>query len=372
MNSINSHNNLIIEILSFDYGKAFGYQEYIFNLLNYFKEHRNDINYKHVLIICKHQDINFFLKYKPELDIQSFKINNAIEKYITLNTLSFKLKLSSQDCILFTNNYSSLIKRCKHVLVIHDLLYLRPNYMPNKLFRIQRHLFIPRSIYLADKVIGITNWVKEDIVTQFKIRESNKVTAIYNYFNFKKYNIEQASQEVKDYCYNNRYFLVVSSNARHKNLDKILDAFNIFCSNNQTIKLLFIGKITGYVKEKYNTLSTQVQNRISNMYNISNADLGYLYIHANAFISATLFEGLGMPIVEALYFNTPALVSNIDVVKEVTLGKAEYFAPNDINSLANLMQSKVQSVRLNTSNDIKRIYSTQNTVAKYIDLLNNI
>lgn len=363
---------LIIEALSFDYGRAFGFQEYLFNILNYFQNHRKEIYYDQIIIVCKQNDSKIFKKYIPEISVYSFKIKNPIHKYYVLNTLSWKLHLTSQDCIIFTNNYSSLIKRCKHILVIHDLLYLRPQYIPNLPFRIQRHLFIPRSISIADKIIGISQWVRKDIIEHFKLKNPEKVVAIYNYFDFNKYLIGSPSQSIINYCKSYKFFLIVSSNAKHKNLDKILDAFKLFCQKENSIRLLVVGKISGYVKEKYNTLPTDIQNRITNVYNISNADLGYLYTHTNAFISATLFEGLGMPIVEALYFNTPTLVSDIEVIKEVTAGKALYFPPNNVKFLSNLMLAQIQYIPNETSNIMKNMYSEKNTVAKYISLLNNI
>lgn len=363
---------LIIEVLSFDYGKAFGYQEYIFNMLNYFRSHKNEIKYENMVIACKSQDAEIFKKFHPEFTICSFDIKNAIQKYIVLNTLSWKLNLRSDDCILFTNNYSSLIKRCKHILVIHDLLYLRPQYIHNLPFRIQRHLFIPRSVLIADKIIGISKWVKKDIIEHFNIKESDKVVAIYNYFNFKKYLVEKPTTQIVNFCKSHKFFLVVSSNSKHKNLDKVLEAFDIFCKTESQIELLIVGKISGYVKEKYNTLSKEVQSRIINFYNITNADLGLLYTKANAYISATLFEGLGMPIVESLFFDTPAIVSNIEVVKEVTAGKALYFSPNDIYSLSQLMTMNVEYKKNETSSIIQEMYSEKNTIAQYIQLINSI
>lgn len=363
---------LIIEALSFDYGRAFGFQEYLFNLLDYFYNHSSEFTYDKLYIICKLDDERFFKKYTHVFTIKSYKVKNFLHKYFILNTFSYDLKLTRNDCILFTNNYSSLIKRCKHALVIHDLLYLRKEYMPNKLFRIQRSIFIPRSIYLADKVVGITKWVANDIVTQFNIKQSNKVIHIYNYFNFGKYKGGDVSSKIKDYCNNNSFFLVVSANAKHKNLNKVIDAFELFCNKENNTQLLFVGKISGYIKERYDILPMNIQQRISNFYNISNYDLGYLYCHAKAFISATLFEGLGMPIVESLYFNTPTIVSNINVIKEVTLGKANYFPPMDHILLSQLMLRENGNRRQETKELMENMYSENNTVAKYIKTLNEL
>lgn len=365
----NNQRILVVEALSYDYGVGFGYQEFLFNILRYFKVHRAELQFTSVKLACKSTDKHYFEFLEPEIKVYDFHIKNTFHKYYVLNTIGKRMNLKKHDTILFTNNYSALTKQCKHILVIHDLLYLRKDFIPNKAFRMQRGLFVPHSIEIADKIIAISRWVKSDIEKQFNVPSPNKVQAIYNYFDFNKYNEGEPTEEIVSFCKHHEYFLAVSANAKHKNLITIFKAFEEFSKTSSSVYLVLVGKLHGALKSYYENLDDDIKDKVTFFYNISNADLGCLYKHARAFISATLFEGLGMPLVEAMYFNIPTIVSDIDVVREVTLNKAIYFPPKDTAKLCCLMKEKYPNGNLKT--EVKELYSEENTVKCYVELVNS-
>lgn len=362
---------LVIEALSLNYGKAFGFQEYLFNLLRYIKLHRNEVEVEKIIIACKERDRRAFESFQPEIEIKSFKIENTLYRYFILNTLYWKMNLSEEDLILFTNNYSALTKHCKHLLVIHDLLYLRKEYMPNKAFRIQRDLFVPRSAKIADCVIGISEWVKKDIIDNFSLKNKEKVVAIYNFFNFEKFKKEPDSAII-DAVNGKNYFLVVASSDVHKNTITTLQAYKKYVEDEGDRYLVIIGKLSNKLSLFVESFEKHIKSKIINLNGISNGSLRYLYQNASAYISATLFEGLGMPIVEAMYFGLPCIVSDIEVVKEVTAGKAIYFNALDIDELANYMKSVDTHKRPQQIGIMKDMYSEKNTVQKYVRLVNGL
>ena len=107
--------------------------------------------------------------------------------------------------------------------------------------------------------------------------------------------------------------------------------------------------------------------------NISNEELSLFYQKSKAYISTSLFEGLGMPIVEAMYFNLPVILSNCSsVFYEISLNKGFYFDPLDVNMLVKRMfEVQNKNIVVNYSSEIKELYSSKNTSAKYIDLINS-
>ncbi len=362
---------LVIEALSLNYGKYYGFQEYLLNILRYFKKHRLDIQADRVVIACKNVDRKVFEAFAPELEIQALLVKNTLHRYYVLNTLGKRMNLDKDDIILFTNNYSALTRQCKHILVIHDLLYLRKEYMPNRAFRLQRNLFVPRSVKIADKVIAISKWVKQDIEEQFNVKAPNKVIAIYNYFDFNKFYKGEPSQKIIDLCKGRDYFLVVCSGAVHKNTVTTLKAYDEYIRRGGTKDLLVIGGLDDYLLDIISEFDISVRNHILSCCHVSNSDLCHIYQHASAYISATLFEGLGMPIVEALFFGIPCIVSDIPVIKEVTLGHASFFYPLDYEALCTLMEQATIPHQRTETMYIKDIYSTDNTVKRYIcDVIN--
>lgn len=365
-------NTLVIETLGLTYQGNYGYQEYLFNILDYFYENRDMLKFDRIIIACREDNILVFQKYSNKFEIKSFRCSNIIIKYWILNNLCASLFLNKHDVIFFTNNYSSFFKRCIHILVIHDLLYLRKKYMPSILFRLQRRLFIPISVKLADKIIAISQWVETDIKEHFNIKDQSKTIAIYNYFNFKKYELGFVDSEIISLVGQKKFFLVVSSSSLHKNVITVFKAFLAFCNNNNEANLVYVGNIFGNLKCFYEQLHSDIKSKIMIVNTISNDSLGYLYKKTCGYISASLFEGLGMPIVEAMYFNAPVIVSDIAVIREITRNYALYFPPTDHLALCQLME-KVYSEgeKYKTQSLAIDLFSEENTVKLYIKEINN-
>lgn len=365
--------NLFIEALSLEYNKTFGYREYLFNLLNCLNRKLGDLQFQTCTIICKEEDEQHFKAFE-NLKVKSIRISGRFYKYYVLNRLDHIIKISPNDIVLFTNNYSSLRKYCKFVLVIHDLLYLRKDYCPDFLFRFQRHLFIPRSVRIADKIVAISKFVKDDIVDAFNV-DGTKVDVIHNYFRFDKYeDISDTvfSPSVNDSISPLSYFVVVSSNNPHKNTITILKAYAKYLKQSEKkTKLVVIGTFPQEFVEFCQENIVDYNQYIHRLYNISNKDLGRLYQKAVAYISSTLFEGLGMPIVEAMYFNTPIVLSDIQVLHETSNNNGFYFDPLNENQLCSILLSFDRSnTRPNYRNIVLDLYSERNTVDKYVEVLN--
>jgi glycosyltransferase involved in cell wall biosynthesis len=196
---------------------------------------------------------------------------------------------------------------------------------------------------------------------------------IYNYFNFKKFEVGFADSKIVALTYPEKFFLVVSSNTFHKNVITVFKSFADFCKTNDASNLICVGSISGCLKDFYDQLPSNVKNRIIPLHSINNASLGYLYKKTCGYISATMFEGLGMPIVEAMYFNAPVLVSDIEVVREVSSNKAMYFSPLDYLGLSRLMKKVFfEKKKYDTQPIIKDMFSEHNTVDQYIKEINSL
>jgi glycosyltransferase involved in cell wall biosynthesis len=360
---------LYIDALSYKKNKAFGYQEYLFNLMDYFYENRSNLLFENIEIVCDLTQYNSFAKYSKSFTINCFKVPTLFSRLVVQLLLPFLLKVKKNDTLLFTGNYSSFIKKCKQVLVIHDLLYLRKELLPDLLFRFQRRIFVPRSVDISDVVIAISDFTRKDILNNIRTSSEKSTVRIYNFFNFKKYELISASDNK---YINNKYFLCVSSDAYHKNVITILKAYEKFCHNNHEIDLCLVGSLSGGdALFFYNQLEGTVKQRIHLYSCISNKEISMLYAGCEAYISASFFEGLGMPIVEAMYFNVPLILSNLDVCHEVTGDMAVFFNPNSIGELCQII-SNGDYKRFDTRSFVLDKYSSANTSQKYIEVLNSL
>jgi glycosyltransferase involved in cell wall biosynthesis len=155
-----------------------------------------------------------------------------------------------------------------------------------------------------------------------------------------------------------------------------LKAFKEICKKGLNYILIFVGspkKMYFEDKKYYEHLDESVKKKIVFLEKVSNSSLAYLYKNCSFFVTSTLFEGLGMPIVEALYFNAPTVVSDIEVCREVTLNRALYFNPSSPEELIQVLEEyKYNIPRPNLQNRIIEMFSEKNTSQKYINIINGI
>jgi len=368
---------LVIDCLIFEYGKAPGYQEYLFNLLDYFKINRNKFIVEKIILIIRENQKKYFLEYENIFNIHAFSIKNIIGQHFYQNLVEKLLKLDKQDIILYTYGYSSIWRKCKKILVIHDLQYIHyPRYF-SLARRIQRNIFVPLSIYTADVIVAISNETKKDIINNFKNIKS-PIKVIYNYCNFKKFNVKNENNnyiKLKNII-NNKYFLSVSSLAPHKNIIILIKAFLNIVKNYSNIRLVLVGSkknLPSYIKKLID--DSIYGDRIIFTDYIDNYSVGMLYRNSLAFILPTLFEGFGMPIAEALYFNIITILSDINICHEIAEDKAYYFNPTDINKLEEYLNlviiNKIKPID-GESNLILQKLSEKNTTEKYIEIINEL
>lgn len=358
---------LIIDALAFEYGKSFGYQEYLLNLIDYFYANRSKILYEEIIIVCVKSQQKYFLKYSDCLKIKGLNCHSIYIRLLMQTLMPLILSLKECDLVLYTANYSSLIKRSPHILVIHDLLFKRKSLFPYRLMRLQRLFYLPKSIKKADKIIAISNFTAND-VTQYYPSCKKKIVSIYNYFNFTKF---FSSQEIET---ENEYFISVCSNAVHKNTLVVLKAFKSYCMNGGKYDLVLVGALKDGSETNlyYEKLPDSIKLGIKIYDKITNSLLAGLYQNAKAYISASLFEGLGMPIVEAMYFNIPVILSDDIVFREVSLNKGFYFNPLKPEDLVDRMfyVQNHPKMKFNYQEEILDLYSEQNTSQRYVDLFN--
>lgn len=359
-------NRLVIDLLNIEKGKAYGYQEYIFNLLAYFYQHRDEILYDRIIIWCKSTAAGMFDDFKDKFEIAEFTYSSYLKRHWLQTVLPIKYRLNGEDLLFSPGNISGVIKCSKEILTIHDLLYKRKRWLPNKMMRWQRELLIPISIKKADRIIAISQFTKADIEYYYP-QAKGKIEVIYNSFNFNKYN----SEKIFDLGY--KYFLSISTSIDYKNQKTILDAFCTYCNKGGENRLVIVSKLNkrSEAANVYNSLPQSIKNRIMWKSHISNSELGELYRGASCFVSASKFEGLGMPVVEAMSFGIPVLLSDIPPHREVSMNKGEYFEATNVVELAEKML-KIDFRKQNYSSEIRKIYSQEHTSVRYIKMFNAI
>lgn len=233
------------------------------------------------------------------------------------------------------------IKTC---VTIHDLIFLRH---PEWYKPIDRTLYNKKFKYAAihaDKVIAISQQTKADIIAYYGIAPE-KIDVIYQgchpAFKQMRSTEEKLALRLK-YNLPEQFILNVGSIEPRKNAFQLVKAVE-----NLEIPLVLIGKDTKYSAE----IKTYVQqkgltNRVFIMQGFSMEELATIYTMADIFVYPSLYEGFGIPIIEALYSGTPVITNRSGVFPEAGGAFSYYIDPQNVEEMSYAIDSVLNSTAM--------------------------
>lgn len=222
-------------------------------------------------------------------------------------------------------------KPIKKTVTIHDLIFLRfPQYY--SFFDRKIHFWkFKKAAEQADLIIAISEQTKRDIIQFLKVPEE-KIRVVYQgcHQAFKENQTEEFLKSVKEkYNLPERFILNVGTVEERKNLLNIVKAIN-----GTKIPLVVIGKKTKYFKKVQKFLKkNKLENQVQYLENVSMEELAAIYKLADVFVYPSFFEGFGIPVIEALYSNTPVITSNLSCLPEAGGPNSVYVNPHNFEDI---------------------------------------
>lgn len=287
---------------------------------------------------------------------------------------------------MFFPTYIRAINSIRNVKVISNIHDLQFKHYPNYFSRTQRlvfNLFYPISLKKSDRLIAISNYVKDDILNYFGHIPSDKITTIYNPIDFESLDLIATNENVDILTKYNldkgNYILSVASLLPHKNIPTLIKAFSNLITEYPGLKLVLVG-VKGKSLDKIEKLIKElkiIKNVIIPGF-VNDEELSALYSNAKVFVSSSVFEGFGMPPVEAMYKKIPTITTNCASLPEVTLHKATYYKnPYDDKELSNAIREVIMNppseLELQEISDlIKDRYSFERIAKMYINLFESV
>lgn len=230
----------------------------------------------------------------------------------------FLLNLCSTAPIYYSNQ----------IITHHDITYIRYPKSFSLAFRTLYRLIIPQILKHSKGLITVSNFSKNEISQYYKY-PLEKIHIIYNAVNQNFKPKENFSSESKKSS-STKYLLAVSSNNYHKNFKGLVEAFSLI-SKDIDVKLLIVGN---YDSKSFKHIKLDsLNNRVKFVGRISDQELIKLYQSAEAFIFPSLYEGFGIPPLEAQACGCPVLASNVASIPEILQASSLFFDPLDINSM---------------------------------------
>ncbi|GEM53815.1 glycosyltransferase family 4 protein [Flavobacterium branchiophilum] len=263
---------------------------------------------------------NKIFQYFYNLWRQYFVVNDLINDNVNIyHGLSGELPFGLQSTAI------------KSVVTIHDLIFL---HHPHFYKWIDRKIYtykFKKAAQNADKIIAISEQTKSDIMQFFKIKE-NKIEVIYqgchNIFKEKSTDSEKI-ELLKKLDLPETFILNVGTIEARKNIFQVVKAIK-----DTSIPLVILGKKTKYCLEIEQYISdNQMNDQVFFINGLSHQELATLYQLATLFVYPSLFEGFGIPIIEALYSKVPVITSKDGVFPEAGGPFSAYIDPNNCDEI---------------------------------------
>lgn len=233
--------------------------------------------------------------------------------------------------------------KVKKVVTIHDLIFIKfPQLYP----------YIDRKIYFkkfysacksADKIIATSNQTKLDIIKYFNVSE-NKIVVIYQSCNitFKKKINELDKQAIlKKYNLPENYILTVGTVEQRKNALNVLKALYYFDLNTNYV---LVGRKTPYAQEIIDYAAKHnISEKLHIIENVTNEDLPGIYQMSRLFVYPSVYEGFGIPVIEAFNSGIPVITGEIGSTAEIGGDAALQVDPHNSKSIGTGIKSVLES-----------------------------
>jgi glycosyltransferase involved in cell wall biosynthesis len=228
---------------------------------------------------------------------------------------------------------------CPAVVTIHDCIHLMfPEYLPNRAAYLYARTFMTLAARRSARVLTVSEASKRDILQYFRV-PPERIEVIYNGIDERFWSApaEDAVERVRQRYQLNDPFILYTGNIKpHKNLVRLIEAFQrLRRSGLDQVKLLIIGdEISKYATLRRAVHRHKLHKHVRFHGFVPDETLAILYRLAAAFVFPSLYEGFGLPPLEAMASGTPVVTSNVSSLPEVVGDAALLIDPYDVDAIA--------------------------------------
>jgi len=328
--------------------KRVGISEYAFQLLSQFSD-------------VKQQEITFevYLKDKPlpHLPAESDRWHYTVfgpKKLWTQFALPLRLYTHSKKPNIFLSltHYAPRFSPVPTVVSVMDLSYLYFPEMFNKSDLLQLRNWTAYSVKKAKKVLTISNSSRDDIIKEYNLAKDKVAVThlgIKETVSLTPHIYSMNTLKAK-YALSDNYILFVGTLQPRKNISRLIKAFAKVLKTEKApddLQLIIVGR-KGWLYEEILETPKElgIEHRVSFLENVQDDELPLFYKHALCYVLPSLYEGFGLPVLEAMQQGCPVITSNVSSLPEAGGDAALYVDPEDVGDIAEKITKLITNDKL--------------------------
>ena len=248
------------------------------------------------------------------------KMSEANQRYVLKKLLERDIDVFHPT---YYDHYYLDVIRKPFVITIHDMIYEKYTgfFPPDDPTPYEKRILIER----ADRIIAISQKTKEDILYYNKIDE-NKIDVVYHGIDLNKTIIYEDNMVLPA-----EYVLYVGSRFGYKNFPLFVEAFSYLSTKKKKLKLIVVGSALGLAEKELLYRNSILEKTVQ--MSVTDSQLNTLYKNAIMLVYPSLYEGFGLPILEAFKNECPVLLSRASCFPEIAGDSAAFFEPTSAESL---------------------------------------
>lgn len=308
-----------------------------------YKARRRKIDRSFVVTRGQSED---FMKYAESFNLpQCYSIANVLYKKLSLKTqISVPEKV---DIWHATYPLPMQIRGAKKITTVHDLIPLRLPYATlddkeNFYFKIRD------AVKESELIVTVSENSKQDLLTYFDEADPDKIVVTYQPVALEP--LEASKREVSEFLERysleaQKYFLFVGAIEPKKNVGRLIDAY---AALDTSFPLVIVGKKGWLWEDELARISAVAdgrnpQKQVKLLEYVPSSSLRYLYSGAFCLVFPSLYEGFGLPPIEAMNFGCPVITSNVSCLPEICGDAALYVDPYDVSDIKSKMEGLLSS-----------------------------
>ncbi len=292
------------------------------------------------------------VKFHKRIFLPVYKRDDLIRK-IWWEKYLLPRKVKQDGCEIFLSLYQSttiLPKKVKHLMIVHDII---PKFFPQYLNNWRKKLYqelVEDSIKKIDKIIAVSHRSEKDLIKHLGI-DPKKITVSYidvDEIYKKKVSQVDSKRILKKYKLEAGYIYSGGGLEVRKNVEGVIRAYKIlfdrYAKHEKIPKLVISGRLLPQLAPLVTDVEKLIQElglkeRIITLGYVPQADLPAIYNGASLFVYPSLYEGFGLPVLEAMNQGVPVITSKTSSLLEVGSDSVLYCDPSNVADIAMVMKN---------------------------------